>query len=347
MKTIHHIPSRRADGFTLIELMISMTIGFVLVIGMGVLLMSQNSARNEIDKQARQIESGRYATDVLSTELNLAGYFGQLYVTDAALTTEPNPCSILPFDLDAAIAMPVQAFSGLITIPFPTNLLSNCLVSANHKPGTDVIVVRRADTTAADITALTTGKIYIQSTPSSRIVGIATGSAAADSAIFSLKQKDGVTVAPIAAYIVRIYFVSPCNNFASGQSSCTAYADGGSPVPTLKRMELTVVSLLPTFSLVPIVDNIDELRFDYGIDTNSDGASDILTNTPTTAQEAQIATVGVNLLARNFEITTGSGVDKSYTLGLAGTFGPYNDYYKRHAYTTTARVINASGRNQQ
>jgi type IV pilus assembly protein PilW len=52
------------------------------------------------------------------------------------------------------------------------------------------------------------------------------------------------------------------------------------------------------------------------------------------------------LLARNNDITAGYQDTKTYNLGGAGTVGPLNDSYKRHAYNELVRVINPSGRRE-
>ncbi|HEX8782622.1 MAG TPA: PilW family protein, partial [Steroidobacteraceae bacterium] len=58
----------------------------------------------------------------------------------------------------------------------------------------------------------------------------------------------------------------------------------------------------------------------------------------------------INLLARNQTPSQGYTDTKSYTLGLtaaggANVFGPFNDGYKRHTYSTVARLNNTAGRN--
>ena len=38
---------------------------------------------------------------------------------------------------------------------------------------------------------------------------------------------------------------------------------------------------------------------------------------------------------------------KTYDMGLASTAGPFNDSYKRHVYSTVARLYNGSGQREQ
>jgi len=57
--------------------------------------------------------------------------------------------------------------------------------------------------------------------------------------------------------------------------------------------------------------------------------------------------VRVYVLARSREATPGYTDTKTYTLGTAGTVGPFSDGFKRHVYSTTVRLINNSGRRER
>ena len=79
MKPTRAIPScsqrYRQLGLTLLELMISLTIGLFLVAGISTLIARQSSTRAELDKSARQIENGRYAMTLLQDDIQHAGGF--------------------------------------------------------------------------------------------------------------------------------------------------------------------------------------------------------------------------------------------------------------------------------
>jgi type IV pilus assembly protein PilW len=60
--------------------------------------------------------------------------------------------------------------------------------------------------------------------------------------------------------------------------------------------------------------------------------------------------VQINVLARNQTVTQGYTDTKTYTLGLtaagaANVVGPFNDGFKRHTYSSVARLYNPAGRN--
>jgi type IV pilus assembly protein PilW len=68
---------------------------------------------------------------------------------------------------------------------------------------------------------------------------------------------------------------------------------------------------------------------------------------PCTAGDlTNVTSVRIHVLARSREPTRGYTDTKTYDLG--GTaFGPFNDEFKRHVYTTTIRLPNVAGRRER
>lgn len=333
-------PSRYglAAGFSLIELMVAVTLGLLLILAMASLLAQQNKARSELDKSAAQIENGRYALNLLQSDIQLAGFYGQDTGAIAVPTVLPNACETASMaNIDASLALPLQGYSNVSTMP---STLSGCLADADHVDGTDILVMRRLHTNVAS--TLDAKRVYVQTTPSGRVTDLGQNAAS-----FTLLKKDGVTPADRRAYVHRIYFVSPCNVFASGQTTCTANADGGKPIPTLKRLELSVSGGATAFVLTPLVEGVENMQLDYGVDTEGvGGPSYPFVQSPTLAQWPDVVAVNISLLVRNPAETFGYEDDKTYTLGLAGSVGPFSDQYKRHVYSSGVRVVNVSARKE-
>jgi type IV pilus assembly protein PilW len=117
---------------------------------------------------------------------------------------------------------------------------------------------------------------------------------------------------------------------------------------------LDVTGGAATFTLTPLVEGIENLQIDYGIDTDGDGAPDSYTTgtyssgttAMTTSDWANVVATRVSLLARNNEATAGYTDTKTYTLGST-TIAAANDAYKRHVFTQLVRLINPSGRREQ
>jgi type IV pilus assembly protein PilW len=381
-------------GTSLVEILIAMTIGLILMTGISALIMQQNQTRNEMSKASRQIENGRYAMQLLHDDIRLAGFWAEYsppyrgvtppdattYVVDGStiplLGTCALPSATAPGNLGwlaaATPSLPVAIFGYPGTMAnADLATAAPCIPSADRKPGTAVLVVRRV-ATLPRLTPATavTNTAYLQ------VSACATDSPGtpfvmevkpAGSNPFILTQKDCITAATLYRYLVRIYFVSTCNKYATGQTSCTVAADNGIPVPTLKMVEFVD----GTQTVVPLVEGIEDLQLDFGIGQVA-GAGPTYTHTsapvayttnPSTTEWPDVVAVRVNLLARNTEPTTGFLDSKTYTLGEAGSIDPcaHNPFtgapnspaqiaaclsYPRHVYSELTRVENVSGRRE-
>src|SRR5687767_13174374 len=82
-----------ARGFTLIELMISLTLGLMLMAGLVSVFVNSSQANREFHRSSEQIENGRYAMDVLMNDLHHAGFYGMFFQIPAA-GAFPDPCAL-------------------------------------------------------------------------------------------------------------------------------------------------------------------------------------------------------------------------------------------------------------
>ena len=69
---------RYQAGFSLIELMIGMTLGLIVLAALTSFFVSTSSNRHEIERTSRQIENGRFAIDTLRSELRIAGFYAEV-----------------------------------------------------------------------------------------------------------------------------------------------------------------------------------------------------------------------------------------------------------------------------
>ena len=353
--SISTVTVRRAAqaGFSLIELMVALTIAVLLLLGLALLFNNTSTARGELDKASRQIESGRYAMQEISDDVRHASYYGALNrAPTLGAVTLPDPCSTTLADVQASIGLPLQGYAGAATAALLDPGKLGCLnAAAGYKPDTAVLVVRRADTSIA-ATAPTAGWFNIQISgcagdPVPYVLDVDTNPGA-----FTLHTNTtpgctpitGAPAARITPLYTRIYFISTCSG-----TDCSA--TGADSVPTLKRIDVK-----PTGTpITAIVDGIENLQFDYGIDTTAapgDGTPDVYTNTtdhtanaPSDLTEWQnVMSVRIYLLARNLEATAGYTDPKTYPLGPVSV--PAGGAYKRHAYNQLVRLNNPAGRRE-
>lgn len=334
-------PRLRQRGLSLVELMVSITIGLMVLSAVVTVFANSSAARNEVDRTSRQIENGRYASELLSDDLRLAGFYGELDVgTVAAPGALPgDPCSLTVADWNTWIPLHVQGYDnggGFAS--------GNCTLT-NLKANTDVLVVRRARTCQAGTAGCDTaanGKPYVQvSLCGTQTTGHVLG--LQGTATFDRLLKDCTTAAGLREYYVRIYYVSTDNG-------------AGASVPTLKRLELTGTG----WSTVPLVEGIEEFQLEYGLDTDGDGAPDEYIANPSdhpagacggacpVTNWTNVMTVRFYLLAKNLETSPNYTDTKTYHLGTDAAGNPIDitpgGAVRRHIYSGLVRIGNPAGR---
>lgn len=344
--TIH-----RQLGLSLIELMISLTIGLVLLLGVTSLIVQQSGTRDELDKASRQIENGRYAMQVLHYDIEHAGFYGEYSpISGTTITTPADPClinvnSTTVSGWDAAIpAVPAPVFGYAGANTNPTNATTCGLL--NYKPNTPILVIRRTSSsppvTAAFVITPPPAFGFVPPTyyfQSSQCATETTPFVMATKATtnYPLLNKQCNGTAPLRLYVVNVYYIRSC-------SICPTDS-----IPTLVRME---IAANPPSAPEPLAEGIEQMGLVYGIDSDGDGYPDSYTTTPSSAQWQNVMAVSVNLLARNAECTTGYTDNKTYDLGSGSSVAPTSTCpagsdYKRHVFSELVRVINPSGRRAQ
>jgi type IV pilus assembly protein PilW len=367
---------RREAGLSLIELMIASAIGLLLLTGLSLIFVNTSEANRELQKTAQQIENGRYAIEIITQDLRLAGFYGHLHDVASisalgapASGVPPDPCEgALPAELLKALVYPVHGYRGTIDAATPASdaaadlSTTTCaaLDAANLKPGSDVLVIRRADTNAlaAADTAIN-DVFYVQASATTAEVQKGNGAVIAQnkasggaSALYLTNGATTPPAAPIRRLYTRIYFVAPCSAGAGAGGACNGSA-GEDRIPTLKRLELTSSG---TFTIVPLVEGIDYLKVEYGIDDTptavnvatgyaGDATVDRFEATPSAVEWPAVIAAKVYILARNTEVTRGYTDNKTYTLGSAAV-PARNDAFKRHVYTAASYITNTAGRRE-
>jgi type IV pilus assembly protein PilW len=223
---------------------------------------------------------------------------------------------------------------------------------SDYVAGTDILVVRRASECEAGVSgcaAVVNGKPYIQVSKCATETALNGYSYVLDlygTGTFNQHVRNCTAAAGLRQYYVNIYYLS--SNNGQGQS-----------IPTLKRLEFNGTG----FDSVPLVEGIEQINFEYGIDWDNDGQPNGWTADPTNTPPAgcsgacdgptnwaNVVAVRINLISRNADATPTYTDGKTYTLGLdasgnAVTYTP-NDHYHRHAYSSLVRVVNVSQRRE-
>lgn len=350
VKSGHRIGDYQS-GFSLIELMISITLGLLIMTGVLALYLNLSKSNAELAKMNRQIENGRFTIQLLQQELWHAGFWDTYApplpsVTPLNPTAIPNPCvAFSTWDttyINNMFLIPVHGYAAGASLP--TECSS---IVTNRQADSDVLVVRYVSTCAAGAASCESynaNKLYIQTQACSdtSLTGIYNTNAATTpilnaSGSTTVYKKNCTTSADKRKLIISIFYVRNYSAFSS---------DG---IPTLMRADFDLSGgEVKMQSAQPLIEGIQSIKFEYGRDTDVDGSADIFDDCSscTATDWANVVAVQVHVLARNLEASTGYVEDKTYQLGST-TLGPFNDGFMRHAYSSYIRLVNPSGRREK
>ncbi|KHK50650.1 type 4 fimbrial biogenesis PilW transmembrane [Ralstonia sp. A12] len=340
-----HKPLRRQRGISLIELMVGMTLGLLLLTALASLYASTSQSRVQLGNSATQIENGRYALDVISQEIGLAGYLGDLNLLGTSAISTPDVCNVATTALgftNSPATVPVAIYGYA-----PGTNPATCL--PNLSPSSEILVVRRVSSTkVASPSAITAGQAYLQdsfcTTDTAPFVFSGT------STDFTLKDKTCSNPAELRQVSVRAFYIATCD-------LCKGNDNG---VLTLKVAELSGGAMQPQ----SIAEGIQDMHFSYGVDVDGNGSPDCYVanpginnsaacnnvggynwNTSATTNWSNVTAVRINVLASTLKPAAGWTDNRTYDLGRGSNAmsGPFNDSYKRHVYVEVARAANVAG----
>ncbi|TMH07323.1 MAG: prepilin-type N-terminal cleavage/methylation domain-containing protein [Betaproteobacteria bacterium] len=105
--------TRASRGFTLIEMMVGITLGLLVLAVVTTVFVNVSNNRRDMERTGRQIENGRFAIQLLADDIVNAGYFGELDPNDIGPpTTSPDPCSTSVVDMRSMVLMHIQGYAA-------------------------------------------------------------------------------------------------------------------------------------------------------------------------------------------------------------------------------------------
>lgn len=316
--------THKQTGFGLIEIMISLLLGIIIMLGVAEIATNNSKTRWELERAGRQLENAAYALNMIESELANSAFWGERRTLDVLGTPDMCPvtaCSVEAFpafddpdecQLNWAMAFPVQG--GRATVAEPgfscaTADDSDDIDTIRPKLDSDYIAVRRASSCAVDDAGCSAGDtsfhVQVNACAEEGISDVIKISSkfVSDISDFDYLQRDCETTAPIYRYINRIFYVNDDDQLV--RAELTSEAEG-----SFEYVE------------TPLVENVESLRFEYGLDTSgSDGMEDIPIDPndpyPLTANDARwsdVVRVTVSMLVRNEMPSAGFTDDKIYTI---------------------------------
>ncbi|MDB9951879.1 PilW family protein [Porticoccaceae bacterium] len=308
-------------GVSLIELMIAVLLSIFLSTAIVDVALTASRVNRQVQLSSEVIENGRYLTQLLNRELGLAGFYGWLKMplSNSNSNNRPDFCTeISTADLSEALNFAVE---GLDDAAKDERLCSGDALLV----GSDLLVIRRTHTDFFNSTiGLLDKQHYIQANGDAFVLELGTNNEA-----FNQTQKDGITAAPIRAFIQTIYYVAADNVF--------------------KRRRLLKGKYAPA---EPLVEGVDDFQVEYGIDrsgnglANADGAKLAYVERPISAQEwASVVSIRYYLLLSSTDPAPGVNDVKRYTYADKIDVGFANAKVRR-LFSGVTQLRNHSARRQ-
>lgn len=322
---------RHACGLTLVELMVSLTIGLVVLATMAGLFVASSRSRADTDVSADAIETGRHAMDLLARELSQAGYYGTVAAANISGSTAA-PCSTNAAEWESSLGLHVLGWNSS---PGASDPDPNCIV---RKPGTDAIFVQRArgcavgDSGCPDEVA-SRGYLQVSECSTEYVSMSASGRPYRVRAGLSggLTLQTGAcsgAIAPKRELIRRLYYIGTDD--------------------TLKSIDVALVGVSTPQTLA---ENIEQMQIEYGVASDASAGSPVLfTATPTAEQWPKVMGARVWVIARSADAAAAvppQGFEIGEFIGPSrirhdGGRGP-----KRRAYTTYIPFVTPQFRMQR
>jgi len=327
----------RQRGFSMVELMVSLTLGLFLIAGVVQLFAGSKSTNNTLNAVSDIQQNGRIAIERLKTGLRMAGHMGcsNLGVSEPAVIATTLPYT---FDLESVVQGSNNAASGN---------------TDNAKAGTDVLTVISATGADADLKINMTGvfsNIKLTSNPSNIQAG--------DVLVISDCENFDIFTATVVTNNTNNTVIKHQKNDANsvkvnknGKLS-KVYRDNalvlrvGQVTYAVQDTGRTDKAGNAIFSLfetrggvaTEVVSGVDDMQLSYGVDTGVDGAADVYrtANQISGVQWGSVVSVRISLVIS----TEGDSGGDVHPYRLNGAIITPTDDRIRKVFTTTVSLRN-------
>jgi type IV pilus assembly protein PilW len=321
-------------GLTLIELLISILLGAVLSLAIsGVYLESIRHFMVE-NEMARLQENGRFSLSLLRRELSQAGFFAGVHVIESppARPVSSDCVSSGSWALDTRTPLDsINNANEALSAPMVTiaGTVLNCLNSSDLVKGTDVLAVKRTagghtlrNGVYQDDARARNGQWYLrvdnQSNSHTWVNQKSSGFPAAD-----VGANSGVDY---WAYFARIFYLRNYSHIRS---------DG---IPTLCVESLSGGAGLGTMRSQCVIEGVEDMQIEFGVDTNFDNSPDMFTDAPLEPELVNLVVARIYLQMRSTVEVPGVARERVYELG--GKHVATRDRYLRRIVSSTVLLRN-------
>ena len=307
---------RQQTGFSLIELMIGLVLG-LFVTGIVITVFTQSKRNyNQDEEIARLQENGRYAMQLLSRDLAMAGFLGNMQIADDVTVNlgTDSDCGINWND-ESPLDKPIRLFDDDNSTPpaNPPSCLSTALADS------EILIIKHM---GGGPTSPSLDKIIMRSNGKDGTLFITSSTTPANYQDWE--------------FLVHAYYVADEDGDGlPGLYRKRVISDGG---------DLRVVS---DGNIVP---GVQDFRVTFGLDTGTDGIADIYKTSPTEAELSAAVSARLDILVRTSNPDFTYTNNKTYLVGsttisgqdiLTNNDGNGDNYYGR-VFSTTVQMRNVA-----
>ncbi|MBL4819565.1 MAG: PilW family protein [Gammaproteobacteria bacterium] len=305
-------------GFTIIELLVSMGLGLTLIAGAVNVFIQSNRSAQQDEQISIMLDNGRFIMRLVGRELAMAGYWGKYLdvatISEHASVNVGTDCGNGVDDW-AMDLRGVEILNNVTTATVAANF--NCLPSASIVAGSDILGIKRvADNETAD-GSIDGGTMYLRTNGAGAQLFMG-GGAGTPPALGG----DEVNWAYMPTiFYLRDYAVTPGDNLPS---LCRAFLNSTSP---------------PDMENQCLVDGVEDLQIEFGVDTDRDFVADYYTGSPTAAEMINSVAARIHILVRSVDSVPNYLNDKTYVLGTKNVAAANDSFYRR-VFSTTILLRN-------
>ena len=326
---------RRQHGMTLVEVMVSITVGLILLSGV-ISIFSSNKTAYRLQESTNVLdENARFALNQIQYHLRMADHWGgietEVLRVDAGLAALPIAASTCT-QSKAVSAVGFFALEGAASSPL------SCIPDNDYQPNTDVMIIRYAGPdriASADVKA---SDIYLRSRVAAE--GMLFVGSALTTLPSTLYESPDPPYEANYEFKTVIYFIRKCASQDLGTAGVCDAADD--TMPTLTRLVLSGTSLVQE----DVVAGVEQLQASYGL--LSDGAQPKIKYAKATDIAAsdwvKVVNVQVSMIVRGAEYDVTHADDRAFKLYSDFDYDPVaaDEHYGRKQYNFAVQIRNTT-----
>ena len=137
--------SRRQRGLTLIELMLAITLGFLISAVVLSLYINTGKSLAQNERYAWMQENARFALKAVSEDLAMADFWGRVIPTDVVTSNVTPPVGDCGEDIDLYDAGTAIMVNNYHESPAWTQFTPCAALTTDRRPSTDVLAIKRVE----------------------------------------------------------------------------------------------------------------------------------------------------------------------------------------------------------